>query len=132
MGRQNEFKIQQALCQYIRTQYPDVIFRSDMGGIRLTIGQAKKMKSLQAGRAFPDLFICEPKVSREGRIYYGLFIEIKDAPIRRKNGNFVSDHVTEQNTMIDMLNLRGYLATFAVGFDDCREVVDGYLALKSP
>lgn len=57
-----ELELQAQVADYIRLQYPTVIFHSDFGsGIKLTMGQAIKQKRLNGGRrAWPDLFIAEP------------------------------------------------------------------------
>lgn len=130
MAQQTEYGLQLALCNYIKYQYPDVIFRSDLGGIRLTPGLARKAKSIQQGRGFPDLFICEARYDiRSDLTYFGLFIEVKVKPIYKKNGDFVSEHVAEQNDVINKLNQKGYLASFGVGFEDCKDMIDGYLRM---
>lgn len=57
-----ELELQAQVADYIRLQYPDVIFHSDFGsGIKLTMGQAIKQKRLNGGRrAWPDMFLAEP------------------------------------------------------------------------
>jgi len=110
------------VCQYIRTQYPDVIFTSEPSGLRLPIGLAVKLKSLRSGAKLPDLWIIE----RMGD-YGGLFIELKATDIRNKKGGFKSPHITEQAKVIDRLIDKGYNAGFAVGFDQAKSVIDSYL-----
>ena len=61
-----------AVCNYIRMQYPDVLFNSDMSGVKLTMGQAIKAKRLRSCKGFPDLVIYEPRGEHKG-----LFIELK-------------------------------------------------------
>lgn len=130
-----ELELQAQVADYIRLQYPSAIFHSDFGsGIKLTMGQAIKQKRLQGGRrAWPDMFIAEPKtVEREGDKYYydGLFIEIKREGTRltKKNGEPANDHIKEQLDLLAELSLRGYAACFAVGFDEARKIIDEYLA----
>ena len=52
-----ELELQAQVADYIRLQYPTVIFHSDFGsGIKLTMGQAIKQKRLNGGRrAWPDM-----------------------------------------------------------------------------
>ena len=72
------------VAEYIRLQYPDVLFRTDLSGIKLTVGQAVKINRLQDGRrGWPDIFIAEPRGG-----FYGLYGEIKteSSEIYRKNG----------------------------------------------
>lgn len=58
----SEASIHSQVAQYIKMQYPGVIFRTDFAaGIKMTMGQAMKHKGLQSGRAYPDLFIAKQK-----------------------------------------------------------------------
>lgn len=118
-----EGALHRQVCDYLRLQYPDVLFRTDMGGVRLTMNQAIAAKRLQAGRAWPDLFIAEP---RKG--YHGLFIELKATNIYKKDGDLLKDkHIAEQEAMLIALRERTFKAKFAVGFDEARAIIDDYL-----
>lgn len=122
----NESDLQVMVADYLRLQYPHVIFHSDFGsGIKLTIGQAAKQKRQNGGRrAWPDMFIAEPTKLRNG-----LFIELKKDKTRifKKDGSYASDHIKEQALMLKQLRYRGYEAKFAVGFDEAKKIIDGYL-----
>ena len=133
-----ELELQAQVADYIRLKYPSVIFHSDFGsGIKLTMGQAIRQKRLNGGRrSWPDMFIAEPKVktvdrsTNTQRFYSGLFIELKKAGTRiyRKDGRLVSDaHIREQFDMLEQLRQRGYMAEFACGFDEAKEIIDEYL-----
>lgn len=137
-----ESDLQVMVADYIRTQYPKVIFHSDFGsGIKLTMGQAAKQKRQNGGRrAWPDMFIAEPvafpfrddegmvKITKS-RVYAGLFIELKKEGTRlfKKDGNWASEHIAEQADLLDRLEFRGYKAVFAVGFDEAKSIIDEYL-----
>ncbi len=58
-----ESDLQIAIADYLRLQYPDVIFHSDYGsGAKLTPIQARKQNRQNGGlRGWPDLFIAEQK-----------------------------------------------------------------------
>ena len=61
----NESDLQSQVADYLRLQYPNVMFHSDFGsGVRLTVGQALRQKRQNGGRrAWPDMFIaCTLKV----------------------------------------------------------------------
>lgn len=95
----SESQLQEQVADYLRIQYPDVLFHSDFGsGVKLTPGQAMKQKRQNGGRrAWPDMFIAQaaPRLyithaptqcgihlncadPNSGRLaYYGLFIELK-------------------------------------------------------
>ena len=120
----NEATIHRQLCQYIRIKYPTVIFTSEPSGLRLPIGQAKKLKELRSGTKLPDLWILEPK----GR-YFGLFIEIKAESPFKKNGECKTQHIADQAVMLEKLRNKGYVANFATGFESCRNLIDNYMKL---
>lgn len=129
-----ELELQAQVADYLRLQYPNVLFHSDFGsGIKLTPGQAVKQKRLQGGRrAWPDIMIAEFHVSPDdsGKRYNALFIELKREGTRlvKKNGEWASDHIKEQAKMLHELHKRGYAAVFAVGFDEAKKIIDEYLA----
>ena len=122
-----EALVQQMVCDYLRLQYPKVIFRSDFAaGLKLSIGQASKHKRLQSNRAYPDLFIAESSAG-----YHGLFIELKNEGVKthKKDGKLVSNpHIAEQAMVLERLMRRGYLASFASGFQQAKELIDEYLS----
>lgn len=131
-----ELELQAQVADYIRLQYPNVIFHSDFGsGIKLTMGQAIKQKRLNGGRrAWPDIFIAETVVveRKEGayEVLSGLFVELKREGTRiyKKDGKLVSDeHIREQFDMLEQLRRRGYAAEFACGFDEAIDLIDSYM-----
>lgn len=129
----NESDLQVMVADYLRLQYSEVLFHSDFGsGVKLTVGQAMKQKRQNGGRrAWPDMFIAEP-MDVAGRIYNGLFIELKKGGTRlkKKNGEWASEHIAEQADVLERLEFRGYKALFAVGFDEAKEIIDNYLGGK--
>jgi hypothetical protein len=144
-----EEQLQLAICNYLKLQFPSVIFFSDASGVRLTIGQAKKAKMMRGSRGIPDLFIAHPsssinlyKESGEPPMYHGLFLEIKAETPYKKDGSLKSqitkkrlpngaviehDHLQEQNEMLNKLNSKGYSAHFVWNFDQTKEIIDNYL-----
>ena len=142
-----EHDIYAQIADYMRYQYPSVIYRFDLAAdLKLSIGQARKHKHLQHYRGYPDLFIAEPKILTEcielkdvkpgltlvnGHGYYsGLFLEIKKPGTRifTKKGLLAADeHIREQFDMLESLRRRGYRAEFAIGFDEAKRIIDEYL-----
>lgn len=126
----SEAEIQTNVALFLRTQYPDVLFKSDFGsGIKLTPWQAK-MQKLQSGgrRGWPDIFVAEPR--RDGNYWYhGLFIELKKDGVRlkKKNGEWANEHIREQAEVLETLREKGYMAEFAVGLIEAIDLVDDYL-----
>ena len=130
-----EAELQTAVADYLRLQYPSVLFHSDYGsGIKLTMGQAIKQKRQNGGRrAWPDMFIA--KLGYEyiyediKRLRFGLFIELKKdgARLYKKNGEPASEHIAEQAETLKKLREEGYVAEFAVGFEQAQKIIDDYL-----
>ena len=129
-----ELELQAQVADYLRLQYPNVLFHSDYGsGIKLTPGQAVKQKRLQGGRrAWPDMFIASatPKMGYKGCfILFGLFIELKrdGTRLKKKSGKWANEHIKEQAEILHELREEGYAAEFAVGFDEAKKIIDEYL-----
>ena len=125
-SKNNEAHLQTAVASYLRLQYPDVLFHSDFGsGIKMTKGQAIKQKRQNGGlRGWPDMFIAQPT-----SLCHGLFIELKREGTRllKKNDDWATPHIAEQAEILEKLRDLGYAAEFAVGFDEAKTIIDGYL-----
>lgn len=121
-----EHDIYTMIADYLRYQYPTVIYRFDLAAdLKLTMGQASKHKRLQRYRGYPDLFIAEPKGA-----YHGLYLEIKKDGVHifKQDGTLVSDeHIREQFDMLADLRQRGYAAEFAIGFEGAKKLIDDYM-----
>ena len=121
-----ESDLQVQVADYLRLRYPKVLFHSDFGsGIKLTKGQAMKQKRQNGGRrGWPDMCVAEP---RNG--LHGLFIELKAKGVRlkKKDGTWASEHLAEQNEVLQALSNKGYAAYFAVGFEEAKQIIDDYL-----
>lgn len=125
----SEKTLHRAVCDYLRYQWPGVMFNSDLAGsMRLSIGQAVALKNLRNQRGYPDLVIYEPR----GR-YHGLFIELKKEgeKLYKKDGiTPISDHIGEQRECMSELVIRGYDCYFAIGFEQAKRAIDNYLKLN--
>ncbi len=133
-----EDQLQQAVCDYIKIKHPNVIFKSDLSGIKLTIGQAVKVSKSRSSAGFCDLDILEPR-----GIYNGLFIEFKIETPFKKDGSIKQltrtrvvkgvklkyNHLQEQVDMIQRLKDRGYKALFVWNYEDAICAIDKYLSL---
>lgn len=128
-----EAQLQEQVADYLRLQYPDIMFHSDFGsGIKLTAGQAMKQKRQNGGqRAWPDMFIAYPidKSAYCVNAFAGLFLELKreGTRIHKKSGEWATEHIAEQAEVLQKLRERGYCAEFAVGFDMAKKIIDEYL-----
>lgn len=135
-----ESDLQVMVADYLRLQYPNVLFHSDFGsGIKLTKGQAIKQKRQNGGmRGYPDMVILEPrkKLISKGehtRLYAtfsGLFLELKKegTRLKKKDGTWATEHIAEQANYLQALRDRRYEAYFAVGFEQAKEIIDSYLS----
>jgi len=114
-----------SVCKYMKLQHPKVIFISEPSGLRVSMGLAIKLKKMRSDETHLDLYILEP---RKG--YFGLIIELKAVDIFQKKAPsqlLKNEHVEDQKRMIDKLNSKGYLATFSIGFDATKKIIDDYL-----
>ena len=131
----SEYEIQCQIREWLSLQHPKVLMRCDLGGIRLPIGLARKVKRLNPYRAWPDIFIAEPRtLTAANRVhkgqYQGLFIELKRcySDLYTKNGEYrKTQHIQEQKEMLTLLLIKGYKAVFSCGFEDTRKAIDSYL-----
>lgn len=113
------------ICDYLKAQYPKIIFISEASGVRVTQGVAKKLKRMRSNHVHLDLYILEPKKG-----YHGLVLELKVKDIyQKKNPELFlkSDHVNDQSKTIQLLNNKGYLSTFAIKFEQTKKIIDEYL-----
>jgi hypothetical protein len=119
------------LCNYLRNNYPNVIFTSDLSGVRLPMGLARKVKNLKSTRGIPDLIVFQPMNG-----FHGLLLEIKapDVQLYRKDGTGMlrDPHREEQTAVILQLRALGYAAYFVRGFPAGRSCIENYMRLPSP
>jgi len=119
-----EESLQISVCQYLKLQYPDLIWTSEASGIKMTIGQAVKAKKMRSGNKLPDLWILEPR-----GIWHGLLIELKAEYPLNKKGLPKTKHIEDQIQTIYNLNNKGYFACMCFGFDEAKYAIDKYMNL---
>ena len=121
--QKKEESLHVAVCKYIKLQYPDLIFSSENGGIRLTMGQSVKAKSLRSQAKLPDLWILEPRGG-----YCGLLIELKKESVWLRDGSLSKNkHVQAQAAVLTRLRKKGYLAVFSCGLNATKIIIDAYM-----
>lgn len=128
MKQQIEYNLQKSICQYLRIQYPNVLFYSDtVAQVKLTMPQAVRNKAIQKeGFKMPDLVILQPNSK-----YSGLLIELKKESPLLKNGKLSTEkHIQAQFQSINELKEKGYFACFGWTFEGIKEIVDNYMNLK--
>jgi hypothetical protein len=116
-----EENLQIAVCNYLRHQYPNLIWTSEASGIKLTIGQAVKAKKMRSGDKLPDIWILEPKGG-----FHGLLIELKSEYPFKKDGNPKTEHIANQLITLQKLAEKGYYACMCFGFDQAKDSIDYY------
>lgn len=112
--RISEEKVQIAVVNYLKMQYPKALFTATMGGqYQKHHSQRRRAKATGYLKGVSDLLIFEPKGG-----YCGLFIELK-----RDKKCYPS---AEQKLFLSNATQRGYYAVCAKGFEQCREIIDKY------
>ena len=120
-----EFEIYTLIAQYLQVRHPNILYRFDLAAdMKLTPGQARRHKELHPHRGYPDFFLAKPT-----RQYSGLFLEIKrdGTRLKKRNGEWASEHIAEQAEVLQKLRENRYKAEFAVGYDEVIKLIDEYL-----
>jgi len=130
VGNITEAELQIQIAEYIIRKYPTALFHSDFGsGVKLTPGQAVKQKKMNGGRrAWPDMIILR-EFDINGLDSPVLFLELKreGTRLKKKNGDWATEHIAEQARMLRWINDLGLEAEFAVGFDEAKALIDEFL-----
>lgn len=152
--------IHKAICERIKLQYPNLLFNTDLSGINLTQGQARKVKKLRSNKGWPDIFIAEPRgwfnvdVDENHKnvrafLFAGLYLEVKHETPWRKDGTLKKQLVYEYKTIAGKkvavnsynhlqmqydfhkeLAKKGYYAVFVWSVDMAMDVIKEYMDLK--
>jgi hypothetical protein len=118
-----EYNLQVAVCNYLKLQYPNVLFLSTGISLGLTPPQQGRNKAIQCKNFHcPDVIIFE---QRGG--YNGLFIELKIGEVLTKSGKYKTPHIEAQADTMQKLRDKGYCADFGIGFDKTKSLIDWYL-----
>lgn len=126
MDYQREELLQEAICHYIRAQYPKVVFTCEPSGLKLPIGQAKKIAKMRSGKSLPDLWALEPRGG-----FHGLILEIKTkkgTPYLKDGRLSTREHIQNQAEVLQKLLELGYHANFAVGYEDAITQIETYMS----
>ena len=126
----SEYQEQCIVADYMRKRWPKVLFTATLGGVRVSIGAAVKLKKQGYLKGVPDLLICK---AREREVYdpvlsvmvkiierhHGLVIEMKV-----KKGGVVSD---DQKRVLKQFQDEGWLAIVCHGADEAIAAIEEYL-----
>lgn len=127
MRQRKEESLQIAVSNYLKLQYPKVVFTSESSGIRVPMGIAKKMKMQRSEDKQLDMMIF-----KTNKLYAGLFMELKkdEDEVYCKDGSLRKDkHIQAQYKTILKLREQGYCAGFYCGFENCKFTIDNYMKL---
>ena len=108
--------MQVALVEWLRFQWPDVLFTIAPNGMKLSIGVAVKIKRMGYNKGTPDIEIFEPR----GK-YHGLFIELKTP-----DGVVSPDQRRWETALV----WRGYMVAVCRSINDAQETIETYLNIK--
>ncbi len=111
-GKESDF--QTAIATYL--DFIGVLWFHPPNEIKAKPQYMAKRKRQGVKPGIPDICIMEPN-----KDYSGLFIEIK------ANYNKPSDY---QLKWAKNLNKKGYLAVWSNSFDECKDIINGYLSNK--
>lgn len=121
----SEYQEQCIVADYLRKRWPDVLFTATLGGVRVSIGAAVKLKKQGYCKGICDLLIFAPRTNRVMPSdlfqdhWLGLAIEMK---VRK--GGVVS---LEQEEVMQRLENQGWLAIVCHGADEAIKAIEEYL-----
>ena len=122
-----EKQLHKQICNYLHLQYPKVIFTTDASGLRMSIGEAVRVKKLRSSNNFPDIMIFETVKDYYNYSFCGLFLEIKIKSPYKKNSTEILAVHKNQNEFHKQLRKRGYIALFVWTFEMAKQTIDKYL-----
>lgn len=125
----SEYQEQCIVADYLRKRWPNVLFTATLGGVRVPIGLAVKLKKQGYLKGVPDLLICKTIYQtmmhcNNGEIYKvngtpGLAIEMK---VRK--GGVVSE---DQKRVMKQFEAEGWKAIVCHGADEAIAAIEAYL-----
>lgn len=119
---------QRQVVDWFHLQYPNDIINIGLGGIKLPIGLAAKIKRNGHIKSFPDIFIYKANSK-----YSGLAIEFKRSgeKVFKKDGEIRQvEHLQRQYNMLQRLREKGYYAVFSIGFEQTVKLIKQYMEIE--
>jgi hypothetical protein len=127
-AKRTEWQEQLAFCKWLKMQYQQVRFRSDIQSAGKLSPAMQNIKSIiDPFRGWPDITIYHKRGN-----YCGLMIELKreNSGLYLKDGSLSNDkHVQEQNEVHEFLRQNGWYVVFAEGMADAKVKFDEYLKI---
>jgi len=127
-AKRTEWQEQLAFCKWLKMQYPQVRFRSDIQSAGKLSPAMQNIKSIiDPFRGWPDITIYH-KIGQ----YCGLMIELKreNSGLYLKDGSLSTNkHIQEQKEVHEFLRHNGWYVVFAQGMADAKVKFDEYLKI---
>jgi hypothetical protein len=127
-----EEREQKQLLQWVRIQYPNLLYTEDLGGVRLPKGLAIKVSKSRCKKGHPDLMFQSLHYRYDALAYVGLAIEFKATGeiIEKKNGELRKhpDHLPHQYDYLMELRKQGWFACFCIGFKEAQKLIKAYMS----
>ena len=122
---ENQLKL--AIADFLKLQYPNILFRIDYDLNALTIGKCVQIARLKSNQsAWPDIFIAHPN-----KYSHGLFVEVKSNKnkiYQKKNGQFRRNkHLQAQINFMNILQILGYSVSFTWSLEHFQNIMKDYL-----
>lgn len=116
--RNEEYHLQCQVAKYLQLQYSHIVFTAHLGGVRVGIGLAMKLKRMGYCTGMPDIEICCGRFEKD-KTYIGLMLELKT-----ETGSISK----VQNDLHRRLREAGYMVKVCRTLDDTVKVITEYLS----
>ena len=123
----------QQIVNWFKLQYPNYIIKTNYDHFKSSVWHAKRLNALNTQiKGYPDIFIPIIRKNATGGVYGGLYIEFKRTgeKILNKSQGLKTDHLKNQNAMLQKLYDSGYYATFGLGFENTKEIINNYINME--
>ena len=131
VAKESESFLQKRVLKHFIDNYKDNhpnchIVANPFSSVKMKSYQMDKAKEQGFKASQPDLLFLYPN-----KDYIGLALEIKTLEanpyyVKDKTKLKKNEHVELQKKYLDKLSNVGYYATFGVGFENCKEIIDKY------
>lgn len=133
-----EDHLYEQIAQYMNLKHPAIIYHFDLSGLWTPSHKARNLYGRLNRRAWPDLLMALPRRAPiealdhgiiQSDTYSGLFLELKreGTRLKKRDGSWANDHVAEQAVVLEQLAEQGYIAQFAVGFEQAVDIIESYI-----
>ena len=126
--KETERRMHTRVARYLRERYPKARFITTLDGEFFGKHQAEHVRAMQWGSGAPDMIIFHPN-----GVYYGLALELKKDtanPFRKDGELKAGEHLQEQSEWLDYLQDVGWIAQFAVGYENAIDIIDNYFNMR--